>query len=66
MNIEEISVYAMTAFLSNPKSIEMFYDPEHPETVMTNVAKASIMYAKALKDELKNDLFDVEDAMIVE
>ncbi len=63
MTIEEIATQVMAGILANPKVLDSFDDPT---TIVENVTRASIRYAKELKDQLKNDFLNAEDAMIVE
>lgn len=63
MTIEEIATQVMAGILANPKVLDSFDDPT---TIVENVTRASIRYAKELKDQLKKDFLNAEDAMIVE
>ena len=63
MTIEEIAAIEMAGILANPRVLDSFDDPT---TIVENVTRASIAYAKELKKQLKDDFLNTEDAMIVE
>ena len=65
MTIEEIATQVMAGILANPRVLDSFNDPN---TIIENVTRASIGYAKELKRQLGEyvEVVDVDFEIINE